>query len=267
MERIEGGCRTRGIPVPNSDGPILSVVTIVYNRLEDLKITLPNVLAQSYESIEYIIVDGASTDGCREYIQEHDERIAYWVSEPDKGLYDAMNKGLSLAKGDYVWFMNSGDEIFESDTCQKMVDGLIGDPDVIFGETMMIDEARKEVGLRSEITTQRLPEELHWKSLERGMVVCHQSILVRTSIAEPYILNHPFSADIDWVIKALKKSKGNHNAHQILSRYLMGGFSKKNHRKSLLDRFEILKSHYGLIPTLWNHLWIVLRAMFSSPKY
>ena len=160
MERIEGGCRTRGIPVPNSDGPILSVVTIVYNRLEDLKITLPNVLAQSYESIEYIIVDGASTDGCREYIQEHDERIAYWVSEPDKGLYDAMNKGLSLAKGDYVWFMNSGDEIFESDTCQKMVDGLIGDPDVIFGETMMIDESRKEVGLRSEITTQRLPEEL-----------------------------------------------------------------------------------------------------------
>ncbi len=225
------------------------------------------MLSQTYRSIEYVIVDGASTDGCRAYIQEHDEQIAYWVSEPDKGLYDAMNKGLSLAKGDYVWFMNAGDEIFDQNTCQKMVDGLSGDPDILFGETMMIDESRVEVGLRSEITTQKLPNELNWKSLQRGMVVCHQSILVRTSIAQEYILDHPFSADIDWVIKALKRSKQNHNSGQILSRYLMGGFSKKNHRKSLMDRFDILRIHYGLIPTLWNHIWIVLRAMFSSPKY
>lgn len=264
---MEGGKRTRGIRPDKSAGPILSVVTIVYNRKEDLEISLPSVLNQTYRGIEYVIVDGASKDGTLELIRQHDEQIDYWVSEPDKGLYDAMNKGLSLAQGDYVWFMNAGDEIFSKDTCQKMIDDLQGDPDIIFGETMMIDENRKEVGTRSEITTQKLPTKLNWRSLKRGMVVCHQSILVRTSIAEPYILDHPFSADIDWVIKALKKSKGNHHTNMILSRYLMGGFSKKNHRKSLLDRFDILKRHYGLIPTVWNHVLIVLRALFSRAKY
>lgn len=265
---IEGGKRTRGFNYESTENePVISVITIVYNRVEDLSKTFDSVFSQSYSNIEYVVVDGGSTDGSLDLIKAYDDKLAYWRSEPDNGLYDAMNKALSLATGDYVWFMNAGDLIYNTDTASRMIAQKGRSADIYFGETLMFDENGKEYGLRSEVTTQKLPKTLNWKSLQRGMVVCHQSILVRRSIAPNYILGHPYSADIDWVIKCLKKADQIHNTNMILSRYLMGGFSKKNLKKSLLDRYQILQRHYGFIPNLWNHAIIVLRAVFSSAKY
>lgn len=264
----EGGQRTKGITLESSkENPVVSIITIVYNRKQDLQATFESVFAQSYSNIEYIVVDGASNDGTLDLIESYSDKISYWRSEPDKGLYDAMNKGLSLAQGDFVWFMNAGDLIFENDTTERIIQKAGREVDVYFGETMMFDETGKEWGIRSQITNQVLPKKLGWRSLSKGMVVCHQSILVKRGIAPEYILDHPFSADIDWVIKSLKAADQIVNTDQILSRYLMGGFSKKNLFKSWADRYDILKRHYGVFPNLWNHLMIVLRALLQRRSY
>ena len=99
-----------------------SIITITYNAVRLVEQTLLNVLSQSYPNIEYIVIDGGSTDGTVDIIKRYESGLAYWVSEPDKGIYDAMNKGLQKATGDYVWFINAGDSLCSSDTVQSVPD-------------------------------------------------------------------------------------------------------------------------------------------------
>ena len=103
--------------------PTFSIITITYNAVRLVQ-TLLNVLSQSYPNIEYIVIDGGSTDGTVDIIRRYESGLAYWVSEPDKGIYDAMNKGLQKATGDYVWFINAGDTLCSSDTVQSVVSKL-----------------------------------------------------------------------------------------------------------------------------------------------
>lgn len=131
--------------------------------------TLLNVLSQSYPNIEYIVIDGGSTDGTVDIIRRYESGLAYWVSEPDKGIYDAMNKGLQKATGDYVWFINAGDTLCSSDTVQSIVSKLQKRkvlPDIIYGETNIVDEERRSLGLRRL----RAPRKLSWKSFRDGDV-------------------------------------------------------------------------------------------------
>src|ERR1700761_5977921 len=109
--------------------PTLSVITIVYNNVRDIERTMLSVLDQSYQNIEYIIVDGASTDGTLDIIKKYGNRIARLISEKDEGIYDAMNKGLAAATGDYVLFMNSGDEFHSADTV-SVVFAIADDADI-----------------------------------------------------------------------------------------------------------------------------------------
>ena len=240
--------------------PKISIITVCYNSETLLEPTILSVLNQTYPSIEYVIVDGASKDGTLNIIKKYDDKIANWISEKDKGLYDAMNKGLQIATGDFVWFVNSGDTILKNDTVEKMVASCDADTDILFGEVMMVDDDRNHLGTRSEMTTQKLPTQLTWKSLQMGMVVCHQGFLPKRKIAPLYIENN-LSADIDWVINCLKASKKNTNTNLVLAEYLMGGVSKQRHQEGLWGRFDILKKHYGTVPNLWNHLKIVGRAV------
>ena len=171
-----------------------------------------------------------------------------------------------MATGDFVWFMNAGDEIRTPDVLTNMfAKDVTGD--VYYGETEFLDLERKPLGIRSKATPHKLPENLHWRDMQRGMVVCHQSILVRKSISPPYDYEqHPYSADIDWVIKVLKDSEKTVNARQILAIYLQGGFSRKHLKASLKDRYQILKKHYGFFTTLKNHLLIALRGAWFITK-
>ena len=131
--------------------PTFSIITITYNAVRLVEQTLLNVLSQSYPNIEYIVIDGGSTDGTVDIIRRYESGLAYWVSEPDKGIYDAMNKGLQKATGDYVWFINAGDTLCSSDTVQSVVSRLQKRkalPDIIYGETNIVDEERRSLGLR-----------------------------------------------------------------------------------------------------------------------
>lgn len=237
-----------------------SIITIVFNGETLLEGTIQSVVNQTYPNIEYIIVDGASKDNTVNIIKKYAENHSIrWISERDKGLYDAMNKGLKMATGDFVLFMNAGDRFFTPDTLEKMAAQATSETDILYGEVMLVDDERRHVGTRTEKTVQKLPEHLTWRSMSRGMVVCHQAFLPKRTIAPQYIENN-LSADIEWVIQCLKKAKNVVNTHVIVAEYLMGGLSKKRHQQSLKDRYAILKEHFGLIPNIWNHILITIRA-------
>ena len=231
--------------------PILSVITVVYNNVNDIERTLLSVLNQTYGSIEYIIVDGLSNDGTLEIIKRYEARIAKLISEKDKGIYDAMNKGLTLASGDYVIFMNSGDEFFATDTVAQVF-ASVPDADIYYGETEMIDDGGNSLGQRRH----KAPQTFTWRGFKLGMSISHQAIYIKRSLIAPYDPKYQLSADIDWIIRAAKKAKIIVNVNRYVAKYLVGGMSKAKHKQSLLERFDIMKRHYGLVPTVFNHVVI-----------
>ncbi len=240
--------------------PSLSIITIVFNGEELIEGTIQSVIRQSYPNIEYIIVDGKSKDMTMDIVEKYRNEIDIVISEPDDGLYDAMNKGLEMASSDYVWFMNCGDHIPDENTVEKIFEHK-KDADIYYGECMFVNDAREHLGLRSKMTPHQLPTVLKWQDMSKGMVVSHQSFIMKRSIAKKYIDNN-LCADIDWVIDGLKKANLIVNTNLILSEFLVGGLSKQRHKESLRDRYNVLAEHFGFIPNLFNHFYIVLRAIF-----
>jgi len=228
--------------------PKLSVITVVFNNVKDIERTILSVLEQRYDHIEYIVIDGGSTDGTVDIISNYQHRISKWISEPDNGIYNAMNKGLNLASGDYVLFMNSGDEIYSIDTVQKVFESA-PNADIYYGETEMYDENWESLGKRRH----QAPEKFTWRSFKYGMNISHQAIYIRRSITEPYDEYYKLSADIDWILKAARKARTIVNTHQYVAKYLVGGMSKKRHLESLKERFEIFTEYYGFTANLFNH--------------
>jgi len=230
--------------------PKLSVITVVYNNVRDIERTMLSVLNQTYLNIEYIIVDGRSTDGTLDIIKKYRDKIKL-ISEKDEGIYDAMNKGLATATGDYVLFMNSGDEIYAPDTIANVF-AAANDADIYYGETEMIDERGQSLGQRRH----KAPEKFTWQSFKYGMSVSHQAIYIRRSLTGPFDPQYHLSADIDWIICAAKKANKIIRVEGYVAKYLVGGMSKQRHKQSLLERFDIMKRYYGLVPTLFNHVVI-----------
>lgn len=241
--------------------PLLSVITVVYNNVKDIERTIKSVIGQSYGNIEYIIIDGASTDGTLAVIENYKSKISKLVTEKDKGIYDAMNKGLVLAKGDYVLFMNSGDEIYSSDTVERIFN-TSADADIYYGETEMLNSDLKSEGKRRH----QIPKNLKISSFKYGMSVSHQAIYVKKSITQPYNLNYQLSADIDWVLKAISKAKKIVRVDFYVAKYLMGGMSKQRHLQSLKERFKIFNHYFGVLPNIFNHGIIAFRLLLYFLK-
>ncbi len=239
--------------------PSFSVITVCYNAEAVIEDTIQSVISQTYHHVEYIIIDGASTDRTLAIVNRYRDRISRVVSEPDKGLYDAMNKGMAMATGDYLCFLNAGDSFHEDDTLQRVAHSLhecAGLPDVIYGETELVDSEGHFVRMRRLSA----PENLNWKSFRQGMLVCHQAFMPRRILAVPYDLRYRFSADFDWCIRIMKKAATFHHTHLTLIDYLDEGMTTRNHKASLRERFRIMTHHYGLPSTIIHHLWFVIRA-------
>lgn len=240
--------------------PTITIITVCYNAASTIGRTLRSVACQTYTRIEYIIMDGASKDETLQIVSE----IVPWAkvqSEPDKGIYDAMNKGLRLATGDYVWFLNAGDALPEATTVEAMVGRMLHPdfagvlPDVVYGDTRLIDAEDRDLGLRRL----RPPRDLNWRSFRHGMLVCHQSFIARRDLAEPYDLRYRFSSDVDWCIRVMKRARVYCRIDSPLSLYLNEGTTTANHRASLIERFRIMCKHYGTIPTVLQHIRFLFR--------
>lgn len=276
----------------------ISIITITYNAGAQLSRTAESVLAQSYPNIEHLIIDGASTDDtlerANEYQQQslaassHEVRI---ISEPDDGLYFAMNKGLALSTGDYVVFLNAGDTLPDSGTLKKVVstarfpNSRYVDPDtaprhariaklpavnkdeplpaVIYGDTDIVDEEGHFLRHR-----RLCPPKggLSWRSFQRGMLVCHQAFYTRGDIARQcsYDTTYRYSADVDWCIRVMKKAEEQgsalRNVHAVVANYLSEGQTTAHHRESLVERFRVMRHHYGLLTTIARHVSFVFRG-------
>lgn len=246
----------------NRPAPKFSIITVTYNAEATLEDTVLSVISQTYRHVEYIIVDGASRDRTLSIINKYRNRITHFISEPDRGLYDAMNKGIGLATGDYLCFLNAGDCFHEDDTLQQMVHTLTAGnlPDVIYGETALVDKERHFLRMRRLAA----PEVLTWKSFRQGMLVCHQAFFAKRSLAAPYDLQYRFSADFDWCIRVMKQARTLHNTHLTLIDYLEEGMTTQNRKASLRERFQIMARHYGLMSTVAQHAWFVLRLALKK---
>lgn len=241
--------------------PKFSIITVTYNAAKVLEDTIQSIVTQTYKNVEYIIIDGRSTDGTLGIINKYRNHIHTVISEPDQGLYDAMNKGIRLATGDYLCFLNAGDCLHEDDTLQLMTHSITGAalPDILYGETDIVDSEGHFLHKRRLSA----PGTLTWKSFKKGMLVCHQAFFVRRDLAEPYDLHYRFSADFDWCIRIMKKAKVLHNTRLTLIDYLNEGMTTQHHKASLKERFRIMAKHYGLISTLAHHAWFVLRLLYK----
>ncbi len=242
--------------------PRISIITVTYNADGVLEDTVQSIVTQTYKNIEYIIVDGASTDNTMQIVEKYRKHIHTVVSEPDKGLYDAMNKAMKLATGDYLCFLNAGDSLHEDDTLQLMIHSIRGNelPDILYGETEIVDKDGHFLRMRRHSA----PEYLTWKSFRQGMLVCHQAFFVRHTLLEPYDLRYRFSADFDWCIRMMKKARILHNTHLTVIDYLDEGMTTRNRKASLKERFRIMAKHYGLFSTLAYHAWFVVRLALKK---
>ena len=257
-----------------------SIVTITYNADNVLGKTVDSVFSQTYPHVEHVIIDGASTDDtlqvAQDYMQRsyaasnvHEIRI---VSEPDNGLYDAMNKGLRQVSGDYVLFLNAGDFFPDSEVLSNIarnvgLEGVSREklPVVLYGNTDIVDNDGRFLRHR------RLqpPANLSWRSFRYGMLVCHQAFYARLDIAKtvPYDCRYRFSADVDWCIRIMKEAEIRHlpllNLHLVVANYTEEGQSTIHHRESLNERYQIMCHHYGRIPTIFMHLWFAVRQIIK----
>ncbi len=245
-----------------SGNPKISVITVVYNGAEVIEGTIKNVLAQTYKNIEFIIIDGASKDNTLEIVNNYKSYLAKIISEPDKGLYDAMNKGLMHATGDYVIFINAGDAFYNHNVLENIFANKKSYADVYYGETVITDEQENEIGMRRL----SVPKQLNWKSFSMGMLVCHQSIFIKRTIAEKYNTDYRLAADIDWIIRALKKTNKVENVNLVVSKFRDGGVSKNNIVKGLKERFKIMQIHYGLPATVFKHFIIGTKFLWFVGK-
>lgn len=257
-----------------------SIITITYNAEAFLPRTVESVLSQHYRDIEHIIIDGASTDStlsvAQDYMQRsyaaqngHEVRI---VSEPDNGLYDAMNKGLRQASGDYICFLNAGDFFPNANVLDTIVSrSLTGKsrqqlPAVIYGDTDIVDNDGNFLRHRRLAP----PRNLTWRSFRKGMLVCHQAFYARLDIARtvPYDTRYRYSADVDWCIRVMKEAErmgaGLAYVDSVVVNYTQEGQTTKHHRDSLKERYRVMQCHYGAFTTALMHAWFAVRAVIKK---
>lgn len=240
---------------------LFSIITVTYNAASVLPPTLKSVGEQSFRDFEYLVIDGASADDTLKLVDNAGIPTTKVWSEPDKGLYDAMNKAIDRANGDYLIFLNAGDTFATPESLAQIAACAQDKPDVIYGQTQLVDNERKVVGMR-HLTA---PRQLDWKSFKNGMLVCHQAFIARREIVPHYDMQYRFSADYDWCIKVLQKSQNNaYVGDQPIISFLNDGLTNKNHKKSLRERYNIMCHYYGTVPTVLRHLRFALRHLMRK---
>ena len=236
--------------------PLFSIITVTWNAAGVITPTLESVRRQTSSDYEMLIIDGASTDDTLAIVRQASIPSMRVFSEPDNGLYDAMNKGIARARGRYIVFLNAGDAFADDAVLARLARLASGNPGVIYGQTQLVDVGRNVVGHRHLTAPRRLTAD----SFLKGMVVCHQAFFARRDLVPQYDLQYRYSADYDWCIKVLRRSTSNAYAGEapIIS-YLSEGLTTAHHRASLKERYRIMCRHYGTVRATLSHLGFIPR--------
>ena len=238
--------------------PLFSIITVTWNAAATIGPTLESVQRQTSSDYELLIIDGASTDDTLAIVERSAIVSKRVFSEPDGGLYDAMNKGIARACGRYVMFLNAGDSLADDTVLARLAKLATEKPGVIYGQTQLVDAERHVVGKRHLTAPKRLTAD----SFLNGMVVCHQAFVARRDLVPEYDLSYRLSADYDWCIKVLKASTLNAYAGpQPIISYLAEGMTTRHHRASLMERYRIMCRHYGTARAVLAHLSFIPRYL------
>ena len=243
----------------SADYPLISIITITFNAAGALAPTMRSVREQTFQDYEHLIIDGASSDNTLEIARSLGGKTLRILSEPDKGLYDAMNKGLKMARGKYVLFLNAGDTFHSPAVLAAYGREAKNGADIIYADTIIVDSERKFITPRHLSA----PSLLSFQSFSKGMLVCHQAFMVRKAIAPRYDVQYRFSADYDWTVRCLKNTTPGKcaNLNMVAIDYLSDGLTDNNKMKSLRERFQIMCRHYGTTSTILNHMGFLVRAL------
>ncbi len=219
----------------------LSIITINYNNAKGLLRTLTSVLDQTYTDFEYIVIDGGSNDGSKELLEKHSGKISYWVSEPDAGIYNAMNKGILKASGEYILFLNSGDKLVNSTVIKKAINYL-GKEDIIYGNGLVNDN--------NTLVEMHIPKILSIGYFMKSSL-CHPSTFIRKKLFSTYgLYNEELKIVADWefFIKAIILNKVPvKKLNLFLSEIEEGGISRdEKYRQLLLDEIDLIHNKFNM---------------------
>ncbi len=229
----------------------VSVVTVCYNAGDILEDTIKSVVSQTYGDMEYIIIDGASKDGTVDVIKKYSDKIAYWVSEHDKGIYDAMNKGIAAATGEYIIFMNAGDRFANSRVVENVASKLNG-PTVVSGRWhRCYPEGQVKVAA---------PKRL--ESIMREMPICHQSTFVKSGYHKSHLFDTSFrfSADYAFFYRAWREGETFSYVNTVVADFMEeDGVSAKNVVDSVKEREKAWMGEDGLALRKLDLQWQIFR--------
>lgn len=227
-----------------SDKVLISIITINYNNLEGLKRTVESVVTQTWQEFEYIIIDGGSTDGSAAYIESQSKNIDYWLSEPDSGIYNAMNKGIKVAKGEYLLFLNSGDTFYNSKVFENVALQISNEYGIYYGDVQRI--------FKNDYKIIKSYDETLTFSFFIDSAIAHQSAFIKKRLFSEifyYSEDYKILADWEFLICAICK----HNIPYkhlglIISNYDMNGISSQPQNKLIMkeEREKCYKKHFPL---------------------
>jgi glycosyltransferase involved in cell wall biosynthesis len=257
IARVDGGRRTRGLTAHGAPGkPLVTVVTVVRNRADRVEETIKAVLGQNYRYIEYLIVDGASTDGTVDVLRRYDDRIGYWISEPDSGIYEAMNKAIDLVTDPeaYILFANSDDRLYSPDAIRQLVEGGEG-ADLVHGKMTVTDgEASRVYG--RDVTLKDLA----------GRTLCHPATIMRRRVFDEvgrFDTSFTIAADYDLIVRCFAHPVTTKFVPEIISRMSMGGISEDRFMLSCQERKRVVRSRFKSI-TRFAGVWRV--NLYDIPR-
>lgn len=234
--------------------PKISIITIVFNRKKDLRKTLESIKSQTFESKQFVVIDGGSTDGTKDILEEYNEIIDILVSEPDKGIYDAMNKGVSMSEGEWLNFMNAGDTYINKNTLEDVFLRESQDDDMLIGNTL-IDYGNFKKSLKV-------------KSLDKiwmGARFIHQSVIIKREyqLRNPYNIQNKIGGDFEFFYNAIQKDASIKILDQYISIFEAGGVSDTNRTSSILGNMRIVLKDD---PSLTKFLFYILKLSFETLK-
>ena len=234
----------------------VSVITVVYNARSVIKETIESVLGQTYPNIEYIVIDGGSSDGTVKVIQQFAKNLSHFESKEDRGIYHAMNKGIVRASGDWLCFMNSGDRFFAPTAIEEVVSYLShsDEPDIIYGS----HEVRYRGGIRRKVSA--LPLEGIWK----GSRFSHQSAMISSELnrAEPYDESNAIAADFEFFYRAYANQRKFLSVPVTVASVEAYGISDRKRFASILGRWRIIDKSIG---RALYYAWILLLETLKWP--
>lgn len=231
----EGGLRTKGyFKKSYEDKPLITIITVVFNGEKYLEQTIQSVINQSYDNVEYIIIDGGSTDGTLDIIKKYEDKIDYWVSEKDKGIYDAMNKGIDVASGEWINFMNAGDSFANDTVLEKVFYETIKNYDLVYGA----------ISLRSEdgnfITSVYPKKFTRYNLMFWGTgVLCHQAMFINKNILVKYSLSYKLKGELNWYFDLVKKIQKYKLVDIPIVNYSLGGTGDVNYKLNFKENLQV----------------------------